>query len=186
MPPEIAEKTSPRSAECKSSLPDVTGLGSGSSGSRLAEVMLGILHDLDTEILLHLAFAKDLVDLIPDLLDILDLDFERLARASNCGGRIIADNVPFSDPARQVLAAGAEQRAQLLTGGDDYELLLTIPLENSKAFLAAAGNFDFAVSQIGTCTKGPGEIECRTASGDILDFERSGYDHFQTGSNNKR
>ena len=69
-----------------------------------------------------------------DISDGLIKDFDRLCRASGVGGRIEAPRVPLSDAARAVLAAGGATLVDLMTGGEDYEVLATVPPERASEF----------------------------------------------------
>ncbi|MFI5012170.1 MAG: thiamine-phosphate kinase [Hyphomicrobiales bacterium] len=61
-----------------------------------------------------------------DISDGLVGDLERLCRASGLAGRIEADRAPLSAAARRGLAADEALIETILTGGDDYELLVTL------------------------------------------------------------
>jgi thiamine-monophosphate kinase len=63
-----------------------------------------------------------------DLSDGLAADLPRLARASGAGARLDADRLPISDDARRVaVALGRDPTDLALYGGEDYELLFTLP-----------------------------------------------------------
>ena len=61
-----------------------------------------------------------------DISDGLIKDFDRLCRASGVGGRIEVPRVPLSAAARAVVAAGGATLVDLITGGEDYEVLATV------------------------------------------------------------
>ncbi len=113
-----------------------------------------------------------------DISDGLILDLERLCSASACGAAITAEEVPLSDAARSAVSARPDLFEGLLTGGDDYELLMAVASENSAAFEADARARGVAVTRIGVCGDGVGQVECRAANGEAMIFEQSGYDHF--------
>ena len=62
-----------------------------------------------------------------------------------------------------------------MTGGDDYEVLATVPAANADAFHLMATQAGIAVTRIGTTLAGSGiVIEGR----DGLALDRTGWDHF--------
>lgn len=71
-----------------------------------------------------------------DLSDGLASDLLQLCRASDCGVRIYLDRIPI---ARQTSALAEEMHADpvvaALHGGDDYELLFTVPLDQREQVL---------------------------------------------------
>jgi thiamine-monophosphate kinase len=79
-----------------------------------------------------------------DLSDGLVKDLERMLRGSGLAGRLRAGDVPLSEAARKVLAREPQRLAQLITGGDDYEILAAAPgaharLDELRAATAKAG-----------------------------------------------
>ena len=82
-----------------------------------------------------------------DVSDGLAGDLAKLCRASHVAAEVDAARVPLSDAARAVLAAEPSLLETALTGGDDYEILLTLPSERLKAFGAAATEAGVAVDR---------------------------------------
>jgi thiamine-monophosphate kinase len=68
--------------------------------------------------------------------------------------------------------------ASVLTGGDDYESLLAVPPARAEALRAAAQAIGVAVTRIGQLHDGPAEVTVRTAQGDVMALEHSGWSHF--------
>jgi thiamine-monophosphate kinase len=120
-----------------------------------------------------------------DVSDGLVKDLERMLRGSGVGGRLRAGDVPFSDPARKVLAREPERLAQLITGGDDYEVLAAVlgPRELCLEFRTAAANAGVPMTEVGTV--GPSAWP-EHGSGLLIDgpdgrplaLGRTGWDHF--------
>jgi thiamine-monophosphate kinase len=63
-----------------------------------------------------------------------------------------------------------------LTGGDDYEILCTVPPTKADSFRAAAKATNVAVSEIGTISAGEGARFLR--DGQPLTFKRASFSHF--------
>jgi len=105
-----------------------------------------------------------------DVSDGLFGDLRKLLSASGVGGEIDIDVVPLSAQLREAFAAEDQQRFAL-SGGDDYELCFTSAeeLQNEVAGVR--------ITAIGKVTEG-NDLLCRDANG-IVDFEDSGYLHFQ-------
>lgn len=93
---------------------------------------------------------KDVVDalgsagIVPtsmiDLSDGLASDLLQICKASDCGARIYLDRLPI---ARQTYAMAEELHADpvvaALNGGDDHELLFTVPLESQEKIAGLGG-----------------------------------------------
>jgi thiamine-monophosphate kinase len=111
-----------------------------------------------------------------DISDGLAGDLAKLCRASGVAAEIDAARVPLSDAARTALAADPTLIETILTGGDDYEILLTLPPPQLDAFRAAAQKADVEVTEIGRVVTGEGARFIR--DGKALTFARPSYSHF--------
>ena len=80
-----------------------------------------------------------------DISDGLMQDIGHICRASDVGAEIYQELLPLSDAAKNMLAQSPEYRPLIYSGGDDYELLFTLP-ENAAP---PAG-----VTRIGRITEG--------------------------------
>jgi thiamine-monophosphate kinase len=115
-------------------------------------------------------FATAAMDVSDGLLG----DLGKLARASNVGACIDLERLPVAPE-----LAGyplAEQERLVLHGGDDYELLFTLPADHFGhiALLAEAGGCNLRC--IGSMVQGGG-VECRR-DGARVTVVGQGYDHF--------
>ena len=142
-------------------------------------------HDFLIERYLRPAPRMEMIDYIGkfasaslDISDGLILDFSRLANASRIGAVMDADNVSLSGAARKVLQSQSEMLGGLLSGGDDYELVMTVPADKESSFLKAVSGLKFPVKRIGTCTDKYGTVSWQRASEEPLCFDISGFDHF--------
>lgn len=112
-----------------------------------------------------------------DVSDGLVGDFTKLCRASNVAAEIAVTRVPLSDAAKAVLAAAPAMIEPVLTGGDDYEVVCTVPAAKAAGFRAAAQSANVAVSEIGEIVAGEG-VRFVTADGKALSFKRASFSHF--------
>jgi thiamine-monophosphate kinase len=111
-----------------------------------------------------------------DVSDGLVGDLEKLCRASDVAAEIDVESVPLSDAARWALSADPKLIETVLTGGDDYEIVLTVPPAKLGDFCAAANAVGVPVSQIGRVMDGEGTRFLR--AGQPLSFARPSYSHF--------
>jgi thiamine-monophosphate kinase len=111
-----------------------------------------------------------------DVSDGLAGDLAKLCRASGLAAEIDVARVPLSDAARAALAAEPALIETVLTGGDDYEILLTISSERLASFRAAAEHDDVPVREIGCLFAGEGTRFMR--DGKELTFVRPSFSHF--------
>jgi thiamine-monophosphate kinase len=111
-----------------------------------------------------------------DVSDGLAGDLIKLCRASGVAADVDVAAVPLSDAARAALSADPTLTERILSGGDDYEILLTLPAAQFSAFRAAAENAGVAVSKIGQVNSGEGVRFLH--DGKALSFTQPSYSHF--------
>ena len=112
-----------------------------------------------------------------DVSDGLAGDFAKLCRVSQVGAEVEAARVPLSDAARAVVAADPKLLLTALSGGDDYEIVCTVPPAKAAGFRAAAEAAGVPVSEIGRVIAGQG-ARFLGADGQPLVFERASFSHF--------
>jgi thiamine-monophosphate kinase len=112
-----------------------------------------------------------------DVSDGLAGDLGKLLRESGVGAEIEAARVPLSRAARHVLDADPAALETVLTGGDDFEVLATIPARRLAAFQSAARRAGVAATAIGRVTAGAG-ARFIGADGRELIFHRASFSHF--------
>jgi len=122
------------------------------------------------EVILHHASAA------MDVSDGLAGDLAKLCRASAVAAEIDVARVPLSAAARAAIAADPALIDTILTGGDDYEIVLTLAPEKLVRFHAAADGVGVAVTEIGRITAGEGVRFVR--NGKALSFARPSFSHF--------
>jgi thiamine-monophosphate kinase len=117
-----------------------------------------------------------------DISDGLVKDFARLCRASNVGGRLDAARVPLSDAARAVIASGGVTLADLLTGGEDYEVLACVAPARSSQFERLADAAGMPVTCIGVIEPASAGVVAVDVAGAPMRFAKTGWDHFSPRS----
>lgn len=107
-----------------------------------------------------------------DLSDGLLGDVKHIAKASDVGVIIDAEKLPLSPVLKQLDTQQAYEWA--LAGGDDYELLFTIPADKKDVLSSQIKQLNVSITVIGSITK-----KIKGVSIQNLDaFQISGYDHF--------
>ena len=113
-----------------------------------------------------------------DISDGLVGDLEKLVTASGVGADLNSTEIPLSDAATAWLAAMPEAIGTVLTGGDDYEVLMTIPVADEDAFISAAKQTKLDVTRIGCITTHKTGVQVFGIDGELLKLTRTSYDHF--------
>jgi thiamine-monophosphate kinase len=111
-----------------------------------------------------------------DVSDGLAGDLAKLCRASGLAAGIEVADVPLSDAARAALSADPTLIERILTGGDDYEILFTLPAAKLSSLRAAAAHAGVPLAEIGQVTAGQGVRFLR--EGKVLSFAAPSYSHF--------
>jgi thiamine-monophosphate kinase len=111
-----------------------------------------------------------------DISDGLAGDLAKLCRASGVAAEIEVAGVPLSDAARAVVTAEPTLIETVLTGGDDYEILLTLAPQQRGAFEESARSAGVAVTEIGRVATGEGARFL--SDGKAYTFTRAAYSHF--------
>lgn len=107
-----------------------------------------------------------------DISDGLLGDISHICKASGVSATLHADRLPLSD------AAKAESITTELaaTGGDDYELLFTVPKKKEKKLAALSEKLGLSLTRIGEITEGNG-VKLLDEDGKTLDFKQQGWQH---------
>jgi thiamine-monophosphate kinase len=111
-----------------------------------------------------------------DVSDGLAGDLAKLCRASGVAAEIDVARVPFSDAVRAAIAAEPATIGSALTGGDDYEIVLTLAADKLATLRAAAHQAGVSVTEIGRMTAGEGARFLH--EGKTHAFARPSYSHF--------
>ncbi|HZD91376.1 MAG TPA: thiamine-phosphate kinase [Pseudolabrys sp.] len=112
-----------------------------------------------------------------DVSDGLVGDLTKLARVSKVAANVEVARVPVSEAARALTTAEPAMRDVALTGGDDYEIVCTVPPDRAERFRDAAKAAAVAVSDIGEIAAGNG-ARFIGADGEPLTFRQVSFSHF--------
>ena len=110
-----------------------------------------------------------------DVSDGLVADLGHMAEASGLSAEIDAALVPLSAAAKIALAVEPARMEDVLTGGDDYEILFSAPPSAASALDALAREVGVPLTRIGRLSAGHG---VSVLGSDGLSLGRGGYRHF--------
>jgi thiamine-monophosphate kinase len=113
-----------------------------------------------------------------DVSDGLAGDLTKLCGVSGVSAVIDLPSIPLSDAARDLVSRGVVGLETLIAGGDDYEILCTLPEDRVEAFAQAAKDAGVAVSSIGTVVAGSAVPKFIDGQGREIALERRSYSHF--------
>jgi thiamine-monophosphate kinase len=122
--------------------------------------------------------VRDYASAAMDVSDGLAGDLAKLCAASKVSAAIDAQSIPLSTPARTLLRSGAAGIESLVSGGDDYEILCTIPENRFEAFARAASLAGVSVTSIGTIIAGSAIPKFIDGQGAEIPLPRLSYSHF--------
>ncbi|WKA31499.1 thiamine-phosphate kinase [Bradyrhizobium roseum] len=113
-----------------------------------------------------------------DVSDGLAGDLAKLCGVSGVSAVIDLPSVPLSGAARDLVSRGIVRREMLVAGGDDYEILCTLPEHRVETFVQSARDARIAVSSIGTVVAGSEVPRFVDANGAEIALQRLSYSHF--------
>ena len=124
------------------------------------------------------AALRDHASAAMDVSDGLAGDLAKLCAASGVSAVIDAPSIPLSPPAARLLACGSVGVEALVSGGDDYEILCTVPEAGFEAFAQGAKRAGVAITSIGTVIAGALAPRFLDAQGREIALSRLSYSHF--------
>jgi thiamine-monophosphate kinase len=113
-----------------------------------------------------------------DVSDGLAGDLAKLCGVSGVSAVIDAPSIPLSAAAAALLARGTVGIEAIVSGGDDYEILCTIPEDRLEAFVQAAGHAGVAVTSIGMVVAGSSVPRFLDGEGREIALPRLSFSHF--------
>ena len=134
-------------------------------------------HDPQARVALGRELASgNLASAMIDLSDGLLGDLGHILSASNVGARLFPGQLPRSEALMTALPEALAQQALALTGGEDYELLFTVP-SAQEAAVAALATTELPLTRIGEIRAEAG-LELLAADGSALPLPAGGFKHF--------
>lgn len=122
--------------------------------------------------------VRDHASAAMDVSDGLAGDLAKLCAASGVSAVMRADAVPLSHVAAALVSSGVVGIDMILSGGDDYEILCTIPATRFVAFAREAETAGVAVTTIGSICAGEMAPRFVDAGGHDIALTRLSYSHF--------
>jgi thiamine-monophosphate kinase len=121
---------------------------------------------------------RDFASSAMDVSDGLAGDLTKLCMASGVSAVINVADIPLSAPAANLMARGVVGAEAIVSGGDDYEILCTIPEARFEAFTQAAEAAAIPVTSFGVIVAGLAAPRFVDREGRELALERLSYSHF--------
>jgi thiamine-monophosphate kinase len=113
-----------------------------------------------------------------DISDGLMADLGHIAAASNLRAVVDTGKIEFSEEVSHLIACGHVTLQELLSGGDDYQLLLSVSKGRAAELIAEAAKFGVRLQAIGRFEQGAAGVIALDKSGAEIDFPRTGWQHF--------
>jgi len=160
-------------------------LGDSAQGLQLAQQGISLGQDEDTDFLLQAFLAPEpqvllgmelakhsLAAAMIDISDGLSIDLGHICEDSRVGAEIYAVKIPLSS---SLCSLRKDPLIPALHGGEDYQLLFTVPQEKEQQINISMQHF--MISQIGRITSDQG-VFLIDASGNRTQLEARGFQHF--------
>lgn len=113
-----------------------------------------------------------------DVSDGLAGDLTKLCAASGVSAVISLADVPLSAATQALIAKGGSNIEAAVSGGDDYEVLCTVPENRWDSFTAAAQQAGVQITAIGRIEPGAAAPRFLDAAGQPVALKRLSYSHF--------
>lgn len=105
-------------------------------------------------------------------------DLNKMCSASNVEANIALNDIPLSKQAKAQAKISNVTVTSLITGGDDYELLIAVPKSNISKFEKESAKLPFPVTYLGSFKKGNPKVFILKEDGEPIDIARQSYTHF--------
>jgi thiamine-monophosphate kinase len=112
-----------------------------------------------------------------DISDGLAADLAHICEASGCGATVEVASVPVSDPVAELVADDPALIASVVTGGDDYELLLAVSPDDLPAVHEVAKATGTRITDVGAFAT-QSAVRFIDRDGHALALEKPGFTHF--------
>jgi thiamine-monophosphate kinase len=112
-----------------------------------------------------------------DISDGLSSDLKHLCKASGFGAQIFDYDLPVSGAVGNILERNGLYKNRLWNGGDDYELLFTVPEKNTAKLEKIGKELNIPITKIGHMTKIKSVVMLDN-NWKKIPFNQEGYRHF--------
>ena len=113
-----------------------------------------------------------------DISDGLVADANKLHTSTPISGTINISDIPLSRAAQKIIENEPDTIADLICGGDDYEILFTLPVRSRDLFFHDVKAAGLDVTSIGRVNSRMNEMSFVKSDGEKLILKATGYDHF--------
>jgi thiamine-monophosphate kinase len=113
-----------------------------------------------------------------DVSDGLAGDLEHILHASQVDGLIEENKLPVSEPFQRITSGYHDLQALALYGGEDYELLFTVPPDKAVTVMKLCAERNMPVTKIGIVAEGSGTLSILDRKSVVRPILVKGYDHF--------
>ena len=113
-----------------------------------------------------------------DISDGLVGDLEKLCKASGKGAKINLSSIPVLPSLQQAVSKDFDLLTRLVTGGDDYQVLMTVPPSKAEALKQAAKKNKVMLTEIGIITDSAAGFNYYDGGGNSVIFDKKSYNHF--------
>lgn len=113
-----------------------------------------------------------------DVSDGLAGDLAKLCAASRISATINLAAVPLSKPAQALVVQSHSNLESIVSGGDDYEVVCTVPENRWDSFVAAAARANVQITNIGGIEAGAAAPRFLDTAGQAVVLKRLSYSHF--------
>ena len=113
-----------------------------------------------------------------DLSDGLFSDLGHILEQSNLGAVIDQRQIPLSEEVKNHLQSTTDDNNVILHGGEDYELLFTVPQQHCAAMEPLSRQLNLPLSRIGTMLAANNGLNLIDLNGNQQPFQAVGFNHF--------
>jgi thiamine-monophosphate kinase len=114
-----------------------------------------------------------------DISDGLIADLSHLLKASKKSAAIFIDKIPLSQTVQKILKQNPAEFSAILSGGDDYQLLFTLPANKRKKIDKIAKILNIKISEIGKITDSQDSLlSVLDKDGKDVSLDKKGFEHF--------
>lgn len=113
-----------------------------------------------------------------DVSDGLAGDLAKLCKVSGVSARVETALLPLSKAATKALDRAPDLMVPILTGGDDYEILATVPPDRLDPFIEAAKRAGVPVAAIGEITEAGAPLVIYGTDGAPIHLAQASFSHF--------